>query len=265
MQVFVQIDQLHVVLDVFEDILQVSELYTFSNLSSQVFVGEAGEPELGTVRIDVPEEAINIDFQRGFGSFDSFMPAMDLVSQGSGFLDVQPLRPGRGTLNLLAQYALPYEDGMALKHRLPYATNSPTVVLRDVGVILDDNWQSSGTQTQQGEDFLLFRGENFEAGGSLELTFSGNAEARTPASPPENDTVNLAIGGVALLAVVIGGGLALRSWQTTQPVTSDTISSQDLLLVIKELDQAYEAGEVDETTYRQERQDLKEQLLDIWE
>jgi hypothetical protein len=117
----VSIDRLHIILTFAQDRVMVSELYLVSNRATAVFIGKHGDLDQGTVEIGLPAGAENIDFQRGFStSFDSFIPANDMIQTDTGWADTVPLRPGSGSLNLLVSYDLPYDDGLLLAHPLAY-------------------------------------------------------------------------------------------------------------------------------------------------
>ncbi len=66
----VQNDRLHILLSFEQDILRVDELYVFSNPTTEVFVGESGDPAAGTVRLALPAGAQIVAFQRAFGSME---------------------------------------------------------------------------------------------------------------------------------------------------------------------------------------------------
>jgi hypothetical protein len=264
----VRIDQLHLVLEIAGERLLVGELYTFSNTSSQVFVGQAGDLEQGTLRVSLPEGAAGVNFQRGFGSVDSFIPATDLLPTGDGYLEALPLRPGQGTLSLLVQYELPYENGMQLSHVLPYETVAPTLVLNDVGVeVTGANWSLNGVQTEQtsGSDFLIFAGQPFQAGDTLRVDFSGSVAPSLTNVVQGDESTGLIIGGVALILAAALAFVAVRRWQTPEAHSDVLMDRQELLESIAILDDAYQNGEIDEESYLEEREELKDALLDVWE
>ena len=88
------IEQLHLILSFGPDTIQVSELYQVNNNEDTVFTGESGNADLGTFEMSVPDGATRVNFQRGFGSIDSFIPAQEVIETESGYADTLPLRPG---------------------------------------------------------------------------------------------------------------------------------------------------------------------------
>jgi hypothetical protein len=259
----VGIEQLHLVIDVVGDEMEISELYTFSNNSTSVFVGEQGRSELGTVQIALPENAGTPLFQKGFGSLDSFVPSEDFTPLNGFWTDTAPLRPGRGALNVLVTYRIPYEDGLTVSHPLPYITNAPTIVMRDNGITIGgDQWTSTGSTSQAGQDFLLYEGAIQQAGDALLLAFTG--DIRSAIDLERDPTAELIIGGVALLLALVGVGYMVNSWRNMEMPDYAGIR-QNLLHAIADLDDQYEAKQIKRQQYQRDRQTLLEALQQIWD
>ena len=71
------------------------------------------------------------------------------------------------------------------------------------------------------------------------------------------------IGGVVFLLVVVGAVFTVRSWQTPIPA-ADAGETEPLLQAVANLDDAYEAGGMDEGQYQQQREKLISELATIW-
>ncbi len=290
----INIGQVHVVLEFpSEDQVRVNELYIFNNNQDAVFVGESGDPLDGTIQLSVPTGAEALEFQRSFGSMDSFMPANDFIQTDTGWADTLPLRPGDNALTLLVRYVLPYEDGMTVAHPLNYDADTSTIILSDVGVeVVGEEWTSAGPQEMgPGQIFLNYSRPPVAAGEPLAIELDGRPRQVAAAGgaatvPARNENLELIIGGAALLLVAGAGIVLWRGWQArqteadeayvtaveaqvavpvtpvTQPQTNDDADA--LLAAIADLDDAYEAGTLDEATYQQQRADLKRRLAAIW-
>ncbi len=256
----IQLERLHIIAAVEGDLLQISQLYSFSNLSDRVYVGDSGDPAGGTVRVALPAEAQNPDFQRGFGTLDSFVPTNELFPIADGWQDTVPLRPGRGVMNLLATFVVPYEPGMSLSQRLFYDTNVMSVVMPDVGVRLTGDWLEGTAMSGESGDILQYSAEPQPAGSQMVLTFTGRPRAVAP--PTAGGNTELIVGaGVLVLAVAVLATVRLRQ----NAFAAEAEEREALLADIADLDDAFAAGEVDEATYRSERQILKEMLLAAWD
>ncbi|WP_420641374.1 c-type cytochrome [Candidatus Leptofilum sp.] len=287
----ISIDRLHMIFTFGEERLIVSELYVFSNREAAVFVGKSGDYTQGTVEIGLPTGAENISFQRGFGtSLDSFIPATDFIRTETGWADVNPLQPGAGSLNLLVNYDLPYEDGMMLAHPLAYQlSGGASVIMADAGVqISDENWASQGAQATASGSFVSYINTNLANADAISMTLDGRPtqifDAQGNALPVRNETNELIVGGVALAAMLAVGFFLVQRWRTAPagqtsvgpvpvPVAAPPRQASQhaasekgkLLEAIADLDDAYEAGELGEATYRAQRQDLKSRLTAVWQ
>ncbi|MBK8903738.1 MAG: c-type cytochrome [Anaerolineaceae bacterium] len=286
----IAIDRLHMIITFAQDRVTVSELYIFSNTASAVFVGESGDFSQGTVRVGLPTGADNISFQRGFGTtLDTFIPATNFVQTDAGWADTTPLRPGAGSLNLLVNYDLPYDDGLLLAHPLEYAvTGGASVIMADAGVtITGSDWVSQGAQATASGSFVSYVNTSLAGTDAVSLTLDGRPsqimDAQGNALAVRNETNELIVGGVALVAMLAVGFFLVQRWRAYPEMETaaagethavvvapsrTAVRQRDdktaLLQAIADLDDAYEAGELDEAEYQQQRQVLKNQLTAVW-
>jgi hypothetical protein len=282
----ITIEQLHLVLEFVEDRLLVNELYRFSNADTAVYVGPTGDPEAGTVEIVLPAGAQNVAFQRSLGGLESFVPAGEVVQTETGWADTVPVRPGRGSLNLLVQYELPYRPGeTALAHPLRYSVGETSAVLPATGVrLVGSNWtlQESGGAGEQGgrEVYASYIGPGLAAGEAINLRLEGRPRLVFDAAGnlvlSRNHTLELVVGGLALLVVLAGASVVLRAWQRPAAAASsaapDNLVLPDqldeevtrLLQAAANLDEAYERGEMNAEEYSEQRAAVKEQLITRW-
>ncbi|MDX1613064.1 MAG: c-type cytochrome [Candidatus Promineifilaceae bacterium] len=263
----VVIEQLHMVLSFGEDGLQVGELYVVSNNADAIFVGATGDPALGTFRIALPEEAQGVSFQRGFGSVDSFIPATEMERTDSGWADTLPIRPGEGTLTLLAQYLLPYEDEGTFSHPLNYDARGVNLVFPDVGVALDlsEGWQLMGERNMgEAGTFNTYARIDVPAGETITLDMEGRPRLpeRQASVVAPGDSNELLIGGGLALVAILAAAVVLRQWRSAPDLEAER---EELLEAIALLDEEYQAGEIDEVVYQEEREELKAELLEVWE
>jgi len=265
----VTIGQIHMILTFTGDGVQVSELYVFNNDANAVFVGETGDFADGVVDIVLPTGAENVDFQRSFGSLESFAPAPEVIQTETGWTDTVPLRPGAGSTNLLVSYQLPYEDGLRLAHPLLYPTIGATAILPDIGVQLSgEGWQSQGNQNLPSGSFSTYMNSSLAGADSLLVELNGRptqlSDSQGNAMLVRNNSQELIIGFVALGLV---GALALvmvRQWQSEPDTAVAGSGAEALLQTIAELDDAHAAGQISDSNYQQQREELKQELIAIW-
>lgn len=267
----VTIDQLHIILEFSDGLVQVNELYQFSQNDLTVFVGSQGDVTQGTVQISLPAGVTAPTFSRSFGSLDSFFPATDLIQTANGWADVVPLRPGLGTLSLLVRYNLPYDDSLDLSHNLQYNSGGVNLVMPDVGVSLanEAEWVNQGAQVISEGAFVSFTRGPIPAGEALTISLSGQPDEQTSSNSNStlirNQNQELLIGGVALAFSLAGAVYLWQRWQQVADETAEGDSGRDeLLQAIADLDDAFAAGEIAEEEYGRQRQGLKAQLAEIW-
>ena len=264
----INIAQLHVILNLSEGQLNVSEFYVFNNADTAVFMGETGNLDDGVIDISLPAGAENISFERAFGGFDRFVPAGDVIQTETGWADTIPIQPGTASANLLVSYTLPYEDGLRLAHPVAYPINSASATIPDVGVDLTgDNWIAQGGQATASGNILSFANADMTNADTLNITLSGKPQlvqdARGNALIVRDQNRELVIGSIVFLLAVAIAGVVLYRWQ--HPTVTQQDEANELLYAIAELDDAYEAGEVEESSYQHQREQLKGDLAAIWQ
>ncbi|NLF64294.1 MAG: hypothetical protein GX579_06790 [Chloroflexi bacterium] len=278
----VRIGQLHIILEFGEGTVTVNELYQFSQDGNAVYVGKSGDLAGGTVEIGLPEGASTPSFSRTFGSVDSFFPAENMVQTVRGWADSVPVRPGEATLSLLAGYTLPYDGEATIAHPVYYDVTRANVVIAATGVTLsgEDGWTEEPGGAMGGT-FASYTLTGIPAGDTLSFTLEGDAEpvvmpgsgGSTAATGPivRDRTTELVIGAGALLLVLAVSLVFVRNWRQSKSAgvayaeEAELLDRDALLDEIAALDDAYEAGEIDEATYLREREALKEALLAVWE
>ena len=273
------IDQLQISLEFVGQQVQVSELYVMSNEGTAVFTGAAGNPEVGTVQVNLPDAAQAITFERGMGPNSGFFPAAEFIQRDGRWYDTVALRPGPNSLTMRATYLLPQGGRLDLTRELPYQTNNITVALPDSGLTFAaDGWQQQATQSAGERGVILVYGRDELAPDSqLALTFSGTA-APTQAVPIHSNTSDWIISlGILLLVTFVAfrllrpkTKLVLTPQLATAgaaPATQETDRTErwQLLFALADLDNAYKSGKLAEAEYRQQRQEIKNQLRTIWE
>ncbi len=261
----ITIDRLHMVLGFDSGRLLVSEVYIASNNEPTIFMGESGDVTQGTFELYLPDGADEVTFQRSFGSVDSFIPAEEVIQTDSGWADTVPVRPGQGSLMLIVLYSLPYDNEATLAHNIAYDTGSVNLIVSDTGIsVLGANWQSGGTQSLETGAVDTYAQLDLAANSEIVLSLEGEPSLAGGQSTSllRNNATELAI-GLGVSAGVIGiAALLIRRWRQEPGIP---YSREELLQELADLDDAYEAGEIEEVDYHQERELIKADLLSIWQ
>ncbi|MFQ5676010.1 MAG: hypothetical protein ACE5G1_08955, partial [bacterium] len=165
----------------------------------------------------------------------------------------------------VVSYLLPYQGQSAtLIKTVAHPTTALDVFLPEKsGTLSSSNLISQGSFPIRGETYQRFSGSDFTAGDVVTMTLS-----ELPGSPRDWRWLP----PVVLSALVLAGlGIYRRGKRRHSPVEAapSTVSSEQdadrrrLVEEILQLDEVFEAGGIDESTYVNAREKLKQQVLAI--
>lgn len=274
----VVIDQLSISLAAFGESVQVSELYSFANEGTAVFVGSSNQAGL---QIILPTAAQTPSFEHGMGPSSGFFPANELVQQNGRWQDNTPLRPGPNSLTLRVTYHVP-ASALDLSRAMPYPTKTVFIAVPDGLAFASDGWQQQATQSagERGAT-LRYAQSEFAAGIMLPLVFTKtitatNSATSLTASPMSDWVLSLAIlllmTTVALRLLRPGGQQTAVPQLATSSLPAPSSAGEQgqaerfqLLFTLADLDTAFKNGQISETEYKKQRQEIKNRLRAIWE
>jgi mono/diheme cytochrome c family protein len=256
----VRADRVHFILDFGPGQAQVAELMVFSLDGNRAYVGDGN----GVLRFTLPAGAqgLTIDGDTQDGRFQV---------TADGFVDRLPLQPGQGVRQILYRYALPYTgDKLDFARTLPYVAANVNALVTDIGQELtSEQLINQGVrQTQQG-DFYNLVGQNLPAGQPVTIQMTGLAAAAGAGMAAATTGGGNATGRI-LLWVLIGLAATAAVLLVALPLlrrrgaeAKGAVTRDEVVDALARLDMAYEAGEVSDTAYRDERLRLKAQLRDL--
>ncbi len=250
------VDQVHMFLEFTSPTeLTVGELFIFSNAGDKTFSADASGP----LRFDLPDGAASLNVQ---GAVED----QTFFKTNKGFSLLWSVPPGQGSSQVLFSFSLPYADKASFAQPVQYTINNVNVLVSDLGVKLQGpKLQNMGVQSFQGQSFQNYTGGALAPGETLTFDVTGQpgTGASAPATPIVSDRNGLAIGLAALAVVLVGLGVWMFRRTPARAAAAEE-SREDLLQAIVELDEDYEAGQVDEAEYRREREWLKSELRKKW-
>ncbi len=260
----ISISEMHVFLqDMNEDTVTIVEYYLFDNASDRAYIGDEGpEGRRRTLRISVPEDARNLRFD-GLGLGRRFFQDGDVI------YDSDIVVPGQRAAQVVMLYELPYRDSRAFDRPMFYPVRRSDVIVPEVtgpgtpftvtGGLINQGPQ----QTSSGNLYVFVNERALAAGESFKFELRGRPlGAPVPGSDPR------AI-GFGLIAFGLAIGLAYfvvhRARANQMALAGAPRRRKILVRQIADLDDKFALGEVDEETYRKQRERLKRELVEIWE
>ncbi len=256
----VVVDRLHVIFDyAVEGIVEVSELWLISNESDRTVVQRGGS------------NALPIELPEGFGElrFGDEVVAQRVTPTEDGFVYHEPIRPDEPQ-ELIFTFTLPYERSLNFIQPMDYPVGAIVLLTEESAPDLSGSGLTDEGTRAMGELVLhTYTIDSLEPGSTLALNFRG----RHPAAASNLSTTNILIGAGAL---VITLAVVLFAWQGWTRRADEQIESDEaeeeasagvlpdraaLLQGIAGLDDAFDAGDITQQDYEQQRAALKQQLV----
>jgi hypothetical protein len=248
------VERLHLIFDFsIEGLVEISELWLLSNSGDRTVVQAGGQ---NTIPITLPEGFSNL-------RFDTTVEELYTITE-NGFVIHEPIRPDE-PLEVVFSFTLPYSRGLDFIQPLDLPVGA-VVLLTEVEApqIEGRGLQDLGTRDMGGLFLRSYALGAIEAGDQLNLKLQGSH----PLAQVDS-TSNLVIGLAVFGVVLIGAGFGMWAWQRRSAVDMEPVSEDrpvrsraDLLQAIARLDDAYEAGDLEQGDYEQQRAALKAQVLE---
>ena len=260
----VRADRVHYIVDLEPGRALVAELIVLSQDGNKAYIGD----ESGVLKFTLPPGAEDLAIEDGaLGDDQRYMRTAD------GFTDRLPLPPGEQVRQVLFRYALPYEgDALTLSRSLPYPAANVNVLATDQGQkVTSPNMTNQGRRTTEMGSFFNLTAVDVPANQpiSVEMTNLPSGDASASAATDGGGSGNL---DRMLLFVLVGAGGAIAALLALWPLlrrptrvgVGATAASdrEDLADALARLTLAYEAGDISESAYRDQRLRLKAQMLD---
>jgi hypothetical protein len=236
----------HMILSAQADSVLVTEYYVFVTTDNRTFVGNTGDP--GVLHFSLPNGAAGLEVAYGPGQ-------NQVVAEADGFWDTRPVRPGGSEVGYT--YTLAWRSGkLDLTRPVDYPTARLDLVVPEgslditgPGIVSEDSISIGGNV------YAHYSAEDLVPGQDLTMTIS-----RASGGGPGVVWLVL-LGLLAVVVVLAAVYLFRRRRPAAVPVGGDTVSRQQQLLgELAELDDRFDAGEIDEADYRKLRDAKKTEL-----
>lgn len=254
----VRIERAHFIIEFDAGQALVAELMLFSLDGNRSYIGDGSAVLRFTLPPGATDLAVN---EEDLG--DRFQQTAD------GFVDLLPLAPGQNVRQVLYRYALPYTNGkLDFTRSLVYPATNVNALISDIGQqITSVQLADQGVREAQGSSYRSLLGTNLPAGQEILIRIT-----QLPATSA-TDATGASSGGAAapsrgLLFALIGLAAAGAAVLVALPILRGRAAPgpsdrTGLIDALARLDLAFEAGELPEAAYRDQRLRLKAQLRDV--
>ncbi len=266
------VEHSHLIIEMGIGQLEVTEDLILNNTGDRTYVGseEVIPDKRATARLALPAGATDV-------SFNPPEVASDMVRTGQGFVDTRPVIPGRQ--EYMFSYALPCEGTTYnLLEPILYPTTAMNVLVNAPGAEVNaPALERLGTREASGVTYLHLAGHSLSKGSDVVLGFSGlgrPAENRVAGAQGADVVAGVVHQGwwdaipvlaTALLAAALILRLRRRAevpWAAQRRAVSSLEAERDRMLAnIADLDDRYEAGELEEDAFRRQREAEKSLLV----
>lgn len=249
-----RISRMHLLLNpAAEGVLEVIQLWLVSNDGDRTVVAGDGD---GVLNVVLPESAFGLAFEDG-------TPEARFTLTEQGFQDTEPVRPGTMSAQLVFSYVLPYDGRLDFSQPVDHPVDAVIALVPEGDMRLSGaGVQDQGTRDMAGSQVHAYGYEPVAAGQALAFRISG----RSNVSGGSGNTLSSVAIGVGVLGVaLISAGL----WWYRRPGPRAVLADgqvgqrQGLLRQLVELDEAHEAGEIDDDAYQRRRAAGKQRLVEL--
>ncbi|MEM7008366.1 MAG: cytochrome c [Thermodesulfobacteriota bacterium] len=251
----INIIERQVIVQASDQALNIANITLYSNDGDKIYVGgnETQDGRKESLKLNIPNDAQDINFIHGVNPDD-------LIKTNYGFADTTSMLPGQK--RVVYTYNIPLESGtIQFDQLIEYPTQNFLLLISDTNKTATVSGLSPKQSVDvQGEKFLKWTGESLESGAKIELKFEGDLL--------KSDYLKYAALGFLLLIVVIGiiySSYTKQKSKMTKPdlVEDFSIQKTKLMKEIAKLDDDFESGNIDENSYRDIRENKKNELKKI--
>lgn len=274
----ISLNSVHLIVESFGSVLRVNEIHLFGNAGDRTYVGTLEGDQPLTVLVPLPEEAVGLAFQDDISG-------TRFVEVEGGLRDTEAVLPGAdGSLVFFSYHLMVTSETVSLERSFAYPVGLLNVLATQPGLLLrSEQLQDLGPQSFQSQQYELYATQDLAANAPLvmDLTVTGESSGEgMPVSTGGSQQVGGASGvgsqktllwlGVvlallALAAALVYIGVARKPAAvaaSASPLASNP-QARRLLADLAALEDAYEAGQMDDAAYQQRRTELYETLKSL--
>ena len=247
----------------FTDYLDVYQIVSFENTLDRAYTGAAvaeGQARR-TVQVQLPAGAIPHQMSEPW--------VYESSADGRTIFDNQAVVPGSRQVMHIA-YALPYDDTpITVEFPVDYVTTGALQVLVPSDTVFEPNVDQMalvGMQPIDTEMYLVYETPlALAAGGVIRYDLRAVGLLQTAdAAVSRNTLIAIVLIGSGGILLFVAGLTYWRGSHSQRSIAAETdsIVPDELVRQIAELDQAYQAGQIETADYQQQRRELKARLAE---
>lgn len=269
----VVLNSVHLIAQSFGEVLRISEIHLFGNSGDRAYVGSDGT----TVFLPLPPSAVGV-------AFDDAAAETRFIQVDGGFADTEPVPPGQETsLVFFSYHLIASGDRIPLERSFDYPVDNLSVLVTQPGLELkSEQLQSMGAQLFEGQQYEFFVGQSLAADAPLLLELmpveeavgieggegmpSAGGESASVGSTRGNQGtlrwIGYVLAGLAALGAIVYAATSRRPSvaRTSASALQSNPKARRLLADLADLEDAYEAGQVDDAKYERRRTELREAI-----
>ncbi len=264
----ISVEEAHLIVQVLDGSVTVADLKVFSNKGDTIYIGgkELSDGRKESVRYSLPEGAFNINFIHG-------LDKEGVVTTDTGFSDTKSILPGPS--RAVFSYNVPLDPkNTVIDKTILYPTSTFLLLILET----DNEFTVKGLSKQEpvvinNEKFLKWTGSELAAGSEVVIEIKS-------ALSSQGDYVKWAALGLLALIIVAGviysmfrkneggtgsdGATEESKGEESQDEESDLLQKRGALIQeIAALDDRNESGNIDQSEYKERREEKKNELLEI--
>ena len=241
---------------------------SLNNNGDEVFVADLADPALTGVkllRFNLPEgyAALNVE---------SDLPSGNVMEINTGFALSNPVPPGEW--DLVISYTATYDqNSLSYPFRLPFGARQVSFLIPEgQGELTGRDLQRVDTVVLNDTTYVQYEGADYERGAQLDVVITG-----LPNPGFDSQLLDFFRSTQFQIALAITVGLLLAGGLAAYMVIRRTVSDESdpmpqtapgghdrmsIVAAIADLDRRHDAGEIDESSYIEERRQLMQSAID---
>ncbi len=245
------LDSSHVIIQIQGDRASVAELFVFENGANSVYIGsnDINDKKRETLKFNIPKNADAIQFHHGLSEDTVIIKEGELLST----LSVQP-----GMSRIVFSYEIPITGKTIINKKVNYLTNSQLILISDNGYEADITGLKGGESiAMKNESYFKWSGDDLNKGHEINITIY---------KPLFGNDITKWLLLLGVIIIIASSVIYSQLYKNKKELSDSTSNDRDQLIKeIAELDDKFEAGDMEEGEYKRLREKKKARIIELTE